>query len=105
MQKALRLSLVIPPGFTIVASSVADDGATILIRSSSPTSQCPKCRSVSCCVHSRYRRQISDLPLAGRAVKLMADVRRFRCNAVIPPCIDHDPRAHLRRPIVMMRQG
>lgn len=101
MQKALRLSLVIPPGFTIVASSVADDGATILIRSSSPTSQCPKCRSVSCCVHSRYRRQISDLPLAGRAVKLMADVRRFRCNAVI----DHDPRAHLRRPIVMMRQG
>ena len=24
---------------------------------------------------------------------------------IIPTCIDHDPRAHLRRPIVMMRQG
>ena len=24
---------------------------------------------------------------------------------LIPNCIDHDPRAHLRRPIVMMRQG
>lgn len=82
MQKALRPSSVIPPGFTIVASSVADDGATILVRSTSPTSQCPKCRSVSCRVHSHYRRQISDLPLAGRPVKLMADVRRFRCEAV-----------------------
>ncbi|RJG52585.1 ISL3 family transposase [Sphingobium terrigena] len=82
MQKALRPSSVIPPGFTIVASSIADDGATIFVRSTSPTSHCPKCRSVSCRVHSRYRRQISDLPLAGRAVKLMADVRRFRCDTV-----------------------
>lgn len=24
---------------------------------------------------------------------------------IIPTGIDHDPRAHLRRPIVMMRQG
>jgi mRNA-degrading endonuclease HigB of HigAB toxin-antitoxin module len=24
---------------------------------------------------------------------------------LIPTCIDHDPRAHLRRPMVMMRQG
>jgi hypothetical protein len=28
-----------------------------------------------------------------------------RENALIPTCIDHDPRAHLRRPMVMMRQG
>jgi putative transposase len=26
-------------------------------------------------------------------------------NGVIPTCFDHDPRAHLRRPIVMMRHG
>ncbi|AOF95277.1 exodeoxyribonuclease III domain protein (plasmid) [Sphingobium sp. RAC03] len=24
---------------------------------------------------------------------------------LIPTCIDHDPRAHLRRPIVIMRHG
>jgi len=82
MHKALRPSSVIPPGFTIVSSSVADDGATILVRSISATSQCPSCGSVSSRVHSRYHRQISDLPLVGRAVKLMADVRRFRCQAV-----------------------
>jgi hypothetical protein len=82
MQKTLRPSSVIPPGFAIAPSSVADDGATILVRSTSPTSQCPSCGSVSCRVHSRYRRHISDLPLAGRPVKLMADVRRVRCEAV-----------------------
>ncbi|MCP3733225.1 ISL3 family transposase [Sphingomonas sp. MG17] len=83
MQNALRPSSVIPAGFTIVASAVADDGATIVVRSTSPTSQCPRCGGISRHVHSRYRRQISDLPLAGRPVKLMADVRRFRCEAVL----------------------
>ncbi|WP_254792332.1 transposase [Sphingobium sp. YR657] len=28
-----------------------------------------------------------------------------RRHGLIPRCIDHDPRAHLRRPIVMMRHG
>ena len=28
-----------------------------------------------------------------------------RYEALIPTCIDHDPRVHLRRPMVMMRQG
>ena len=83
MQKALRPSSVIPPGFTIAASSVADDVATVLVRSTSPTSRCPSCGGVGGRVHSRYRRQISDLPLAGRPVKLMMDVRRFRCEAVL----------------------
>lgn len=82
MKKALWPASVIPPGFTMVASSVDEDCVTILVRSTSPTSQCPRCGSVSCRVHSRYRRQISDLPLAGRPVKLMADVRRFRCEPV-----------------------
>jgi hypothetical protein len=28
-----------------------------------------------------------------------------RCAQLIPTCIDHDPRAHWRRPMVMMRHG
>ena len=32
-------------------------------------------------LHSRYRRQITDLPLARRAVRLIAIVRRFWCDA------------------------
>ena len=35
-----------------------------------------------------------------QAIRSALSVTRF-----IPTCIDHDPRAHLRRPIVTMRQG
>jgi hypothetical protein len=66
MQKALRPSSVISPGFTVVSSSIADDGATILVRRTSPTSQCPRCGSASSRVHSRVAP--SDLgPAPGRA--------------------------------------
>ncbi len=82
MQKALRPSSIIPPGFTVEGSSMADDGTTISVRSTSTSSQCPSCGMVSGRVHSHYRRQINDLPLAGRSVKLIATVRRFRCEAV-----------------------
>ena len=82
MQRALRASSMIPPGFAIIGSSITDDGATILIRSTTPSSQCPNCGTASSRIHSRYRRQISDLPLAGRPVKLTVNVRRFRCEAV-----------------------
>lgn len=71
-----------PAGFAIVASSIGEDGATILVRSTSSTSRCPSCGGASCRIHSHYQRRISDLPLAGRPVKLIADVRRFRCEAV-----------------------
>lgn len=82
MLKALRPSSVIPPGFAIAASSISEDEATILVRSPSPFSRCPTCGSVGRRVHGRYRRQIADLPLASRPLKLTADVRRFRSEAV-----------------------
>lgn len=82
MQKALSPSSLIPPGFAVAGSSSADDGTTIIVRSTSPTSHCPSCGTSSSRVHSHYRRQMADLPLSGRSVKLIATVRRFRCEAV-----------------------
>lgn len=82
MLKALRPSSVIPPGFAIVGSTICEGEATILVRSTSPISRCPTCSTASRRVHSHYRRQVADLPLAGRPLKLMAQVRRFRCDAV-----------------------
>jgi transposase len=61
---------------------MTDDGTTISVRSTSTFSCCPSCGLASGRVHSHYRRQINDLPLAGRSVKLIATVRRFRCEAV-----------------------
>jgi transposase len=82
MQKALRTSSIIPSGFAVTGSSISDEGATVLVRSTSPSSHCPSCGTTSGRVHSRYHRRIADLPLAGRPVKLIATVRRFRCDAV-----------------------
>ncbi len=65
MQKTLRPSSVIPTEFAIVSASIADDRATIVVRSTSPSRECPKNGGVSGSVHSRYRSQILDPPLAG----------------------------------------
>lgn len=81
MQKALHPSSLIPPGFAMVSAMSEDGRTTIVVRSTSRSSFCPLCRTVSRRIHSHYRRHIADLPLAGRSVLLVADVRRFRCGA------------------------
>jgi transposase len=40
---------------------------------------CPVCGIASPRVHSRYQRTVADLPLAGVTVRLLLQVRRFRC--------------------------
>jgi transposase len=81
MQKALRPSALVPPGFDVV--SAAGDGALTLItvRYGSKASPCPGCGARSERVHSRYLRRLTDLPLAGRPVRLVVVARRFHCDA------------------------
>src|SRR5271155_3368349 len=54
----------------------------ITVRYSSRVSPCPGCGASSERVHSRYLRRLTDLPLAGRPVRLVVVARRFRCSAV-----------------------
>ncbi|MGI4940688.1 MAG: transposase family protein [Janthinobacterium lividum] len=42
--------------------------------------RCPSCRSSSSRIHSRYLRILLDLPLSGRAVRLVVLASRFRCG-------------------------
>jgi len=44
-----------------------------------PTATCPSCGNASGRVHSRYRRRLSDLALAGRRMLIVLTVRRFFC--------------------------
>jgi transposase len=83
MQHALRPSALVPRGF--VVDSAVRDGATTLItiRHMGRTSTCPKCGTSSERVHSWYLRRVTDLPLAGRSVRLVIVARRFRCGAVL----------------------
>src|SRR5262249_47268983 len=41
----------------------------------------PRCRAVSCRVHSRYTRRLADAAAGGQRVVIRLAVRRFFCNA------------------------
>ena len=71
MQRALRPSGLVPRGFDV--ESAFCDVATILITvgPTSGTSLCPGCGTSSARIHSRYQRRLTDLPLAGRQVRLV----------------------------------
>jgi len=49
----------------------------------SDASLCPGCGASSGRIHSRYQRRLTDLPLAGRPVRLTVVARRFRCDTVL----------------------
>jgi transposase len=83
MQHALRPSALVPDGF-VVESAVCDGAATLItIRHIGKASTCPRCGTSSERIHSRYLRRVSDLPMAGRPVRLVVVARRFRCGAVL----------------------
>ena len=75
MQRALRPSALVPRGFDV--ESAFCDGATtvITVRPTSGKSLCPGCGAGSRRIHSRYQRRLTDLPLAGRQVRLMLSLR------------------------------
>ena len=52
---------------------------SVLLHFTEPTASCPLCGSDAKRVHSRYRRQIADLPCLGVVVRLQVTVRRFFC--------------------------
>lgn len=83
MRPSLRPSALVPRGF-VVESVVCDTGATLItVLHAGKASACPGCGALSARVHSRYRRQLADLPMAGRPVRLVLMARRFRCDAVL----------------------
>ena len=83
MQRALRPSALVPRGF-VVESAFCDGATTVItVRPTSGTSLCPGCGASSGRIHSRYQRRLTDLPLAGRQVRLVVVARRFRCDTVL----------------------
>lgn len=82
MQRALRPSALIPRGFDVESAICDGDTTVITVRANSDTSSCPRCGAGSRRIHSRYRRCLADLPLAGRG-RLVVTARRFRCDAVL----------------------
>ncbi|MFA5121376.1 transposase family protein, partial [Zavarzinia sp.] len=77
MQATLRTLSLVPRGFVVDGAVCDDKGAVITIRHASNSSTCPSCGTVAARVHSRYRRHLADLPIAGRPMRLEIIARRF----------------------------
>jgi hypothetical protein len=83
MRYALRASSLVPGGFVVEGVSNDLVGTVITVRPAGKTSQCPGCGTDSARIHSRYRRRLTDLPIANRPVCIVILARRFHCDAVL----------------------
>ncbi len=80
MGEVLRPAALVPPGLVVDSVVMEDMRRVITVRALDAARQCSTCRSSSSRIHSRYLRTLLDLPLSGRAVRLVVLARRFRCG-------------------------
>uniref|UniRef100_UPI0035E04191 transposase family protein n=1 Tax=Bradyrhizobium canariense TaxID=255045 RepID=UPI0035E04191 len=83
MQQALHRSGLVLRGFVVESACYEGVDAVITVWASGSVGRCPSCGTASRCVHSRYRRRVTDLPLSGRVVKRV--VRRRHRPPADPP--------------------
>jgi|GEM_PF-1093017 len=80
MPSAISLSSLIPAGLSVERFEAVDRVLFVTASARTPEAACPSCGSPSRRWHSRYVRNVSDLPSAGRSVRLLMITRRFRCG-------------------------
>jgi transposase len=85
MPSRFGFASLIPPGLEVDSVDSGENMLIVTARSHAATASCPLCGVVSHRVQSHYVRQPSDLPCAGRRVRLRILVRRFRCG--MPGCV------------------
>jgi transposase len=94
MPSSFRILSLVPGGLVIESVARIEEAIVVTVRAKASDGICPLCQSVSRRVHSRYVRQVSDLPSSGRGVHLRLVTRRFFCDAT-----------HCRRRIFAERFG
>jgi len=76
----VKLALALPDGLELVACETMDGVLTIIIISTQEFPCCPRCHQPATRVHSRYTRQVADLPCGGQHLSLLLHVRKFFCE-------------------------
>jgi transposase len=84
MRTDFRVSSLVPSGLAFDGVSDSSDLIILAVRSETITAECPLCGTAARRIHSRYTRQLADLPSAGRRLQLRLITRRFRCE--VPHC-------------------
>jgi transposase len=76
----VKLALALPDGLAMTRIEVSDKVLTITAISTQLSPCCPLCGTPASRVHSRYTRQIADLPCGGQRVRLRVQVRKYFCD-------------------------
>jgi transposase len=76
--------LALPEGLEVTDIEIIDEVLTIMAVSTQVHPCCPLCGTPASRVHSRYTRQITDLPCSGQQVRLLVQVRKCFCK--VPDC-------------------
>ena len=84
MRAGIRISSLVPSGLVIESVSDSSDSIILAVRSEGGVAECPLCGARSRRIHSRYDRQVADLPCAGKEIRLRVITRRFVCE--VPHC-------------------
>ena len=84
MRAGIRISSLVPSGLVIESVSDSSDSIILAVRSEAGMAECPLCGARSRRIHSRYHRDVADLPSAGKQVRLLVITRRFVCE--VPHC-------------------
>jgi transposase len=84
MPTRFRISSLVPSGLAVESVRRAAETIVVTARADASVATCPLCGAASRRIHSRYVRQVSDLPCSGRRIHLRVVTRRFVCNA--PHC-------------------
>ena len=74
-----------PSGLVVDDVTWGEEMIVITAHGDADAAACPACGTLSRRVQSRYVRHPSDLPCAGRCVRLQLVVRRFRCGVPVCP--------------------
>jgi transposase len=81
MPTGFRISSLVPSGLTVESVKGGDGTIVVTARAEASVAACPLCGASSRRVHSRYIRQVSDLPCSGQRIQLRVVARRFFCSA------------------------
>lgn len=76
----VKPALALPEGLEVTDIEVIDKVLTITVVSTQVCPACPLCGVPALRVHSRYCRQVADLPCGGQQVRLLLQVRKYFCD-------------------------
>ena len=80
MKLKVRPVLALPEGLEVTDIEIIEEVLTITAISTQVHPCCPLCGTPALRIHSRYTRQITDLPCSGQQVRLLVQVRKCFCK-------------------------